>query len=176
MEIFKQSYEKKSIIQGVEIHRLRLFPDEGGSFCEVIRVEDNQSITFFNEKGDQKTLEGFCVKQMNASLFRPGPIKAWHLHKKQTDVWMIPPGGGEILAGLYDLRDDSPTKGVSMRIYLGEYHLAILRIPPGIAHGYRTLGDRSATLLYLIDEHFSPDDELRLKWDALPFDWNLKNE
>lgn len=175
MEIFKQNYQKKSIIQGVEIHRLRIFPDEGGLFCEVIRVGLDGSVNFFNEKGEQKTLEGFRLKQMNTSLFRPGPVKAWHLHHKQTDVWTVPPGGGEILTGLHDLREDSPTKGVSMKIYLGDYHIALVRIPPGVAHGYRTLGSRPATLLYLIDEHFQPDDELRLKWDALPFNWDIEN-
>lgn len=36
-------------------------------------------------------------------------------------------------------------------------------IPPGIAHGFSTLED--ATLRYLVDGYYNPDDELGVAWD-----------
>ncbi len=173
--LVNQNYSKKSTINGVEIIPLRTFPEEGGLFCENLRIQENGQISYWNALGEQKILEKFILRQINSSVLRPETIKAWHIHKLQTDVWMVPPGGGHLFVGLWDLREDSPTHKIFMRIYLGEYHIALLRIPPGVAHGARALENNSALLTYFIDQHFNPEDEFRLSWDALAFNWDIEN-
>jgi dTDP-4-dehydrorhamnose 3,5-epimerase len=48
-----------------------------------------------------------------------------------------------------------------------------LYIPPGVAHGFQALED--ATLTYLVDRSYDPDDELGLAWDdpAVGAGWPL---
>ena len=60
----------------------------------------------------------------------------------------------------------------------GDGHPALLRIPPGVAHGCRNLGAEPARLLYFTDLQFSADpdrsDEGRLPWDFVGRDvWDV---
>ncbi|RBI94739.1 spore coat protein, partial [Micromonospora provocatoris] len=48
----------------------------------------------------------------------PGVIKAFHYHEKQDDLWFFPTGHAQVV--LYDLREDSKTKGETDVYYMGE--------------------------------------------------------
>ena len=103
-------------------------------------------------------------------------IKAFHWHKKQTDVWFPLKGNMQIV--LYDMRDDSPTHGQTQVIYAGENNPMLILIPPQIAHGYRVLGNIPATLFYHTSEAYdaqNPDEE-RIPWNdpKINFDWSTK--
>ena len=68
----------------------------------------------------------------------PGVIKAWHIHKKQTDWWYVSTGVLKIV--LYDKRPESATYRQSPEVMLGDgYEPSILKIPPGVAHGCKCL-------------------------------------
>ena len=43
---------------------------------------------------------------------------------------------------MYDLREDSPTKGELQEVYFGEDNYCLVQIPPGIANGYKAYGDK----------------------------------
>jgi dTDP-4-dehydrorhamnose 3,5-epimerase len=80
-----------------------------------------------------------------------------------------------------DVRAGSPTEGIHVRTLLGHGRSALVRIPPGVAHGCRNLGTAAARIIYFTDLHFSgePDetDEGRLPWDFLGADvWDLARE
>jgi len=103
-------------------------------------------------------------------------IKAWHLHYNQEDVWFVPPDE-HVLMGLFDLRENSRTKNQSMRIVLGNHKSQLIVIPRGVAHGYANLGERSATIIYFMNQQFdiASPDEHRLPWDFLGKDfWEIK--
>jgi len=155
---FKQGYSPKRRIEGVEIIELKRFNDDGGSMTELGRIDG----------GLHKQLPGFTVRQVNYSVLEPLAIKAFHMHRRQTDVWFVPPSD-KILLVLADVRKGSPTEGMTMRFVLGDGNSRLVRIPPGVAHGCRNLRTASpSTIIYFVDVQFSVDehcDEGRLPWD-----------
>jgi dTDP-4-dehydrorhamnose 3,5-epimerase len=155
---FKQDYGPRREIEGVELVDLRWFHDDGSALTELGRFEEGRHLG----------LDGFTIRQLNYSLIEPGTIKAFHLHRRQTDVWYVPPHD-RILVVLGDARAGSPTAGALQRVVLGAGSNRLLRIPPEVAHGARNMGFTTARILYFTDLHFSPDpaetDEGRLPWD-----------
>jgi dTDP-4-dehydrorhamnose 3,5-epimerase-like enzyme len=153
-----QDYTGTPMIEGVEIVQLRRFNDDGGAMTELGRLDG----------GLHKDLPGFQVRQVNYSVVEPSAIKAFHLHKRQTDVWYVPPSD-KILLVLADVREGSKTKGLVRRIVLGDCNSRLVRIPPGVAHGCKNLRVAlPSTIIYFVDVQFSTDttcDEGRLPWD-----------
>jgi dTDP-4-dehydrorhamnose 3,5-epimerase len=154
-----QEYPKRTPIEGVQIVDLRLMQDDGGSFAELVRLDDNGRLLAFPD---------FQVRQSSYSLVLPGAVKAFHLHFNQEDVWFVPPTD-RLLIGLLDVRDASPTRGQTMRFVMGAGKAQLLHIPRGVAHGCGNLGATPVTILYYVNQHFNLDDpdERRLPWDAL---------
>lgn len=164
----KQDYKPKRRIEGVEIVDLKRFNDDGGSMCELGRLNE----------GLHAQLPGFVVRQINYSVLEPLAIKAFHLHTRQTDVWFVPPTD-KLLLVLADVRSGSPTEGQVMRFPLGDGTSRLVRIPPGVAHGCRNLRpNQMAQILYFVDVQFSTDehcDEGRLPWDHFGADvWEVE--
>ncbi|MBI3028305.1 MAG: dTDP-4-dehydrorhamnose 3,5-epimerase family protein [Candidatus Rokubacteria bacterium] len=165
-----QDYTPKPSIQGVEVVELHRHTDDGGSFTELGRFTAGVSAAF----------GGFALAQVNYSELEPGAIKAFHLHRRQTDVWFVPPGD-KILLGLVDVRAGSPTEGVRIRLVLGDGQSRLVRIPPGVAHGCRNLAPMRGRIVYFTDTHFAPapeaSDEGRLSWDFAGADlWEIARE
>ena len=76
---------------------------------------------------------------------------------------------------LYDDRPDSAARGRVAEIVMGELAPRLVRIPPGVWHGFKALGDSSAFLLHLNSEPYdfdAPDEERRRADDpSIPFAW-----
>ena len=165
-----QDYRAKKRIEGVEIVELKRFNDDGGSMTELGRLD----------QGLHKQLPGFIVKQINYSVLEPLAIKAFHLHKRQTDVWFVPPGD-KLLLVLADVRAGSATEGQVMRFVLGDGNSRLVRIPPGVAHGCRNPRTAAPSqIIYFVDVQFSIDetcDEGRIPWDHFGADvWEVSRE
>jgi dTDP-4-dehydrorhamnose 3,5-epimerase len=146
-------------IEGVVITPLKTFPDDRGYFREIYRLAD----TPLKE-----------AAQVSATLSYPGVIKAFHYHNKQDDLWYC--AQGMIQAVLYDRREDSPTKGETQVVPLGDFSPQTLFIPHGVVHGYKVLGAAPALLLYSTTHIYDPEDELRIPHDdsEINFDWSVK--
>ena len=162
-----QDYSGSPRIDGVEIVELRRHNDDGGAITELGRLT----------AGMHQQLPGFEVKQVNYSEVEPGAVKAYHMHLRQTDVWYVPPHD-KLLLVLHDVREDSPTHGVTMRFVLGDGRNRLVRIPPGVAHGTTNLARAVGRIIYFVDVEFSIEpgecDEGRLPWDYLGADiWNV---
>ena len=146
-----------SIIDGVVVRKLKTYTDERGFFRELIRITDD----FF--------AEGFG--QWSHSLMFDGVIKAWHLHHLQTDWWYVV--SGVLRVGLCDMHADSPTYKTVMDFLMGDLQPAhIIKIPPGVAHGCKTV-QGPVNLFYVTSHVYDPDDEVRLAYNdpAIDFDW-----
>ncbi|MBC8101690.1 MAG: dTDP-4-dehydrorhamnose 3,5-epimerase family protein [Cytophagales bacterium] len=154
-----QQYGGATPIEGVQRVDLRLMIDDGGSFAELIRLDDKGRLLAFPE---------FQVRQSSYSEVLPGAIKAFHLHYNQDDVWFVPPTD-RLLIGLIDCRESSPTYKSSMRFVMGGGKAQVLFIPRGVAHGGGNVGKDPVTILYFVNQHFdlSSPDEHRLPWDTL---------
>ena len=150
------------MIDGVEIKELNVFTDERGIFSEIIRGSD---LFFRNNFG-----------QLSYSMSFTGVAKAWHLHRKQTD-WMCVLVG-DIRLALFDLREDSATYRKLMEIFMGEtLGRKVVKIPPGVAHGYRIING-PMHIIYVTDREYDPSDELRIPHDdrEIGYDWTLSSE
>ncbi|MCF7885467.1 MAG: dTDP-4-dehydrorhamnose 3,5-epimerase family protein [Candidatus Marinimicrobia bacterium] len=165
-----QDYSSKTEIDGVEIVSLKRLNDETGSLTELLRLN----------AGSVENIPAFQLEQINFSEIDGGMIKAFHVHKKQTDLWYVPPGH-KILLLLVDLRKNSATQENIMRIVLGDGNSRLIVIPPGIAHGCKNLYQDKGEIIYFVNNKFDPEpencDEWRLSWDAFGEEvWTLSKE
>ena len=155
-----QDYGKRPPIDGVAIQGLHRFAEDGGSMTELARFAGGAPAVF----------PDFALAQLNYSTLEPKVLKAFHLHHRQTDIWFVPPEDRVVLV-LVDVRAGSKTEKVVTKLILGDGQSRLVRIPPGVAHGCRNLGDKPARIVYLTDVHFSADpgatDEGRLPWDLV---------
>lgn len=113
-----------------------------------------------------------CPKQVSVSRTNPGVTKAFHYHRKQEDLFVPISGVFRIVL----LQIDCPHHAIS--IWWKEGAEGVLRIPAGLAHGYRVEGSTPGTMLYLTSETYSPQDEGRVEWDqgVQGFPWDEKAE
>lgn len=105
--------------------------------------------------------------QLNYSVLYPGIVKAWHRHKKQNDYFFVLLGNARV--ALHD-----PAAGKTETHFIGEKNPKVLKIPPGIWHGYTVLGPTPCGLLYYVDKKYDPSDpdEERASWDSFGYNWN----
>lgn len=148
------------MIQGVEVKQLTRNADERGFLMEIMRNDDPIFTKF-----------GQCYVSMNY----PGVVRAWHYHEKQDDFFVVVKG--MIKVGLYDMREGSPTRGEVSEYYLGDNNNIVLKIPVGVAHGYKTVGVEPSLLVNFPSEVYNREepDEQRLPWDTdqIQFDWEV---
>lgn len=156
--VYEQDYSPKEKIDGVQILTIKNFVGENGDFSELLRL---------NEQGEAEILPGFHPRQINRSKQYTKAIKAWHLHYKQDEIWYVPPDE-HLLLGLWDVRENSPTKGALQKIPLGGGNSIAVYIPRGVAHGAANFSGKKANVYYFVNNQFNPSDpdEHRLAWDA----------
>ena len=118
------------MIDGVMVKQLRVLPDERGRLMEILREDDEIYMRF----GQVYLTTGY-----------PGVVKAWHYHKVQFDHFCVVKGMMKVV--LYDSRDGSPTKGEVNEFFLGEHRPIVLRIPPLVYHGFKTISGEEAFLI-----------------------------
>jgi len=154
-----------NLIEGVRIAPYSLWPDDRGYFLEVLRIGNGIAADF-----DPATT------QISAALSYPGTVKAFHYHLEQTDFWV--PAQGMFQVALVDLRPESPTWGAKNTMYVGSLRPWQIRIPPGVAHGYKVIGNNIAMLVYATDHFYNPSDEGRLAWNEpdIGYDWELQHK
>jgi len=148
------------MIDGVKTKNLRVIPDERGWLMEILRNDDD----IYQEFG-----------QVYITTAYPEVVKAWHMHKKQTDNFTCIHGMMKV--ALYDAREDSPTYKELNEFFVGEKNPMLISVPPYVYHGFKAVGTETAyfisvpTLPYIYEE----PDEFRLPADTdeIPYDWLL---
>lgn len=167
--VWTQSYGKTKTIQGVRLLDLPLTRDEGGSFVELARI---------NQDGTLKAFPEYTVKQISFSVLEPGVVKAFHLHYAQDDIWFVSPDD-RLFVGLLDARAGSVTEGISTRTVLGAGRAQLLFIPRGVAHGAANFSSVRTSVTYFVNNCFNSEDpdERRLPAETLGADfWTLARE
>ncbi|HEV2339306.1 MAG TPA: dTDP-4-dehydrorhamnose 3,5-epimerase family protein [Patescibacteria group bacterium] len=167
-KISVQDYSKKPVIAGVQVKEIKNMAGEDGDFSELIRL---------TETGEIEGFAGFQLRQVNRSKMMPGAIKAWHLHYKQDEIQTVRPED-HLVVGLWDIREESATKGLTMKLVLGGGKSHLLLIPKGVAHGYMNVSSKPVTVLYFVSEQFllEDPDERRLPWDSIKGFWEVSHE
>jgi dTDP-4-dehydrorhamnose 3,5-epimerase len=169
-----KSYAKPSPIDGVRTLRLTRFTDDRGFLMELFRAGDNGAAG----KDLAEFFGGVPLAQVNFSLVDAADhIKGLHYHLKQDDIWFFPPPSKAKVV-LYDVRKDSPSFGKTQVVIAGGGQDLLVRIPAGVAHGYRPL-TLPCSLVYFVTETFDPasPDEFRIAWDhpAVKELWDIPN-
>ena len=110
------------------------------------------------------TLDG----QVNVSYVNSTKhIVAWHKHNLQTDYWTCIKGSFKV--GLATKEDGCRFE------YLSEKNPRVLKIPPGIYHGYKCL-EPGSILLYYVTRKYDPNDEIRASIGDFKEDWSTENK
>lgn len=147
-------------IDGVKIKKLSIIPDERGWLMEILRCDED----FFEKFG-----------QVYLTTAYPGVVKAWHFHKKQTDNFTCVHGMMKVV--LYDARKEASSFGNLIEIFVGEKNPVLIRVPPGVYHGFKGIGTETAYFLSIptLPYNYGEPDEFRLEPDSpdIPYDWGL---
>jgi dTDP-4-dehydrorhamnose 3,5-epimerase len=150
------------MIEGVKIKKLRVIPDERGRLMEILRSDDDLFVQF---------------GQVYVTTTYPGVVKAWHLHKKQTDN--VACVQGMIKLALYDPREGSSTFNQVDQFYLGVHQPLMVQIPKDVYHGWMCVSQEEAVVVNIPTEVYKYDepDEYRLDAhsDRIPYDWKRKD-
>ena len=150
------------LIRGVKTKVLKVIPDERGRLFEMLRR-------------DEPLFERFG--QVYCTTVNCGVVKGWHYHKQQTDNFVCVAGMIKLVA--YDSRTGSPTHGMVNEFFIGPHHPLLVRIPPGVLHGFKGTTQPESIVINIPTEpyHHARPDEYRLDphQNNIPYDWNRKD-
>ena len=67
---------------------------------------------------------------------------------------------------------------VKNTLYAGSLKPWQIRIPPGVGHGYKVVGDDAAFLVYVTNRLYDPKDEGRIPYDdsSIAYDWETQHK
>jgi dTDP-4-dehydrorhamnose 3,5-epimerase len=122
--------------------------DRGRRFCDIFDV---------------------VTGDINITHAYPGVTTAWHAHTRQYDEWFVIKGALKVGLAVENSDGTFRTRFVS----LSEHDGKVLRIPPGVLHGWRNMTSEAAILMYHITEKYDPSDpdELRYTVEQVGADW-----
>jgi len=150
------------MIEGVVVKELRMIPDERGYLMEMLR-------------SDWPEFERFGQAYITAVY--PGVVKGWHYHRIQTDHFICVHGMAKVV--LYDGREGSKTHGEVNEFFMGWQRPRLLKIPPGVLHGFKGIGQEMTLIVNVPTElyNYQEPDEYRLPAhsDQVPYDWSRKD-
>ncbi|UCG36033.1 MAG: dTDP-4-dehydrorhamnose 3,5-epimerase family protein [Candidatus Bathyarchaeota archaeon] len=148
------------MLEGVVTRKLKLISDERGWLLEIFR-------------SDWEIFEKFAQAYVTTAY--PQVVKAWHMHKKQTDN--IACIRGMVKLVLCDDRKNSVTKGHIEEFVIGEKQPMLVKVPPQIWHGFKNIGENLALVINIPNNlyNYKKPDEHRLppNTEKIDYDWKL---
>lgn len=147
--------------------RLHWHNDERGSLIELYRQ------SWEVERDRLETDQYGLIRQAYISTTRPGVVKGWHLHMMQTDRFVCL--RGKIMLALCPLI--TPYKKVECVTLDAQRGPGLYTVPPGVAHGWKSIGQEEAWVLNLCSHEYDGTDEWRRPAHSGPsnnltFNWN----
>jgi dTDP-4-dehydrorhamnose 3,5-epimerase len=145
-------------IHDVEVVPLRRIPDERGTILHMLRRDDPH----FREFGEIYF----------TTVYR-GVVKGWHKHADMTLNYACVFGRVKLV--VFDDREESPTRGGLMELFLGPDDHSLVIIPPGLWNGMKGLSDPFALVANCATHPHDPQRTARLHpfADAIPYDWDV---
>jgi dTDP-4-dehydrorhamnose 3,5-epimerase len=118
----------------------------------------------------------FVVAQCNVSFNeRAGTLRGLHFQARPyEEAKLVRCTRGAIYDVAVDIRPNSPTHLHWYSVELTPDNGRMIYIPPGFAHGFQTLEDRSE-VFYLMSEFYEPNSGRGLRWDdpTLAISWPI---
>ena len=152
-------------------HNLVWNTDQRGSLVELWRSSWGETAEFHDPPLDPEDLR--IAQQVYISTTNPGVVKAWHYHTQQWDRFVCLKG--RVVIGLLNL--DSKHTQVQTITLDAEKGASMVVVPPGVAHGWKALGNQEAWILNICSNEYDGMDEYRRPAAAGPasdieFDWH----
>jgi dTDP-4-dehydrorhamnose 3,5-epimerase len=149
------------MIEGVQVIPLRRIADERGTIYHMLRCTDPH----FQQFGE-----------IYFSTVYRGVIKGWHRHREMTLNYTCI--YGRIKLVLYDARDDSPTRGELMEVYLGPDNYSLVIIPPEVWNGFKGMSEPYAIVANCCTHSHDPSRSTRLDpfSEVIPYNWDVRHE
>ena len=147
-------------IEGVLVTPLRRIPDERGIIFHMLRSD----APHFQQFGE-----------IYFSAVYPGVVKGWHRHKLMTLNYAVPVG--HIKFALHDDRPESPTRGRTMELFVGESNYVLVTVPPMVWNGFKGVGTDMALVANCATHPHAADEIERLDPfnNAIPYRWDLRH-
>jgi len=114
--------------------------------------------------------------QDNRSFSQKGVLRGMHYQVRHAIGHLVYVTHGRVFDVGIDLRPKSPTFGKHIAFTLAAENNQQLYLPPGVAHGFCTLGEENE-ILYKCTDYYFPDDEAGVLWNDpdLGIQWPLTN-
>jgi dTDP-4-dehydrorhamnose 3,5-epimerase len=150
-------------LAGVFILEPRVFGDERGFFLESYNQQSMSDI------GIAQTFV-----QDNHSCSARNVLRGLHYQVKHPQGKLVRVAEGEILDVAVDLRRSSASFGRWETVRLSGENHRMLWIPPGLAHGFRVVSEKTH-VLYKATDFYAPQHERTLAWNdpQLKINWEL---
>ena len=149
------------MIDGVKVIPLRQIVDERGKIMHMLKATDPHFIEF---------------GEIYFSCAWPGTVKAWHIHQSMTVNNAVLSGRAKLV--MYDIRENSPTKGNLMEVFLGEDNHVLVQIPPGVWNGFKGMTDPCAIVANCCTHPHEPGADRTDRLDPfdndIPYDWAVR--
>jgi dTDP-4-dehydrorhamnose 3,5-epimerase len=149
------------VIEGVICKSTHTYTDQRGWLLELFREDELSS--------------EFHPAMAYLSETQPGVSRGPHEHRYQADYFAFV-GPGDFCLYLWDIREKSPTYGLSMNSIVGESNRCTVIVPPGVVHAYKNVGKVSGWVVNLPNQLYAgqgrkePVDEIRYENNPnLPF-------
>lgn len=150
-------------IEGVIVEHRRMHADNRGALIPFMDARE----PFWSEP----VVYAYCI------TIRPGRIKGWGMHRRQTDRYFIV--RGHVRVALLDARESSPTSGVQHEIWFTPETPGTVSIPGGVWHADQNWGDDDAVVINFPTRPYDPDDPDKYRIDPhagiIPFDWSSRD-
>lgn len=144
---------------------------DGVCFQELAQIGTEGGPVLHMMRSDSPLFRGFGEVYFSEVL--PGAVKAWKLHRLQTQHFAVPAGLIEVV--VYDGREDSPSRGKIESFLLGRPdHYRLLRVPPLVWYGFTAKGDSPGIMANCADLPHSPGESDRIPADSplIPYSWS----
>ena len=155
-------------IQGVYVLTPKIFGDSRGYFLESF----NQRV--FNEAIGT---DEFQFVQDNESMSGKNVLRGLHFQAPPYDQGkLVRVIQGRVLDVVVDIRKSSKTYGQHFSIELNSEEKQMLWIPPGMAHGFASLEDKTV-FAYKCTQYYRPAAEGCVLWSDhdLNINWGIEN-
>ena len=148
------------MIEGVKILPLRRISDERGTIMHGVRSDN--LLNPFGEVYFKKLYKGV--------------INGWHVHEKLILNYICIYNMIKVV--LYDMRENSPTKGTIQEVFMGDDNYVLLHIPPGIANASTVISGEYAIFCNVASMPHDPNikyKRIEPLSGEIPYEWNKRN-
>ena len=150
----------RSTIEDIVVIEPKVFHDSRGYFLESFRnslLEDIGYKVSFVQENQVKSYKG--------------TLRGLHYQLKSPQGKLVWVSQGSVLDIAVDIRLNSPTFSKCFSIILDNKKHTRVYIPPGFAHGYYVISEKS-TFHYKCTNYYDPSDEFGISWDDPLLDIN----